>query len=222
MALNLQFPDPNEAEDDGLVAVGGNLSTEFLLAAYSQGVFPWFNEGEPLLWWSPNPRMVLFPKDFKCAKSLQQAIKSKKFSVKYDENFEEVIRRCAEVKRPGQSGTWITNEMIHAYIRLYHKGYAHSVETYQDDILVGGLYGVSLGKAFFGESMFYKESDASKIALFYLNELMLTWDFHFIDVQQSTSHLRRLGAVDIPRKKFLDLLEEALDYPTKIEKWKLV
>jgi leucyl/phenylalanyl-tRNA---protein transferase len=222
MALDIQFPDPNEAEDDGLVAVGGNLTADFLIAAYAQGIFPWFNEGEPLLWWSPNPRMVLFPKDFKCSKSLQQVIKSRKFKVRIDENFEDVIRSCAEVKRPGQRGTWITKDMIKAYTHLFQEGYAHSVETYQDDILVGGLYGISLGKAFFGESMFYIKRDASKIALFHLNELLLAWDFHFIDVQQSTNHLRSLGAVDIQRKNFLDLLKLALNNPTIKGKWSSV
>jgi leucyl/phenylalanyl-tRNA--protein transferase len=219
MAFEIQFPDPNEAEDDGLVAVGGNLSMEFLLSAYSQGIFPWFNEGEPLLWWSPNPRMVLFPNNFRCSSSLQQSLKSQKYNIKIDEKFEDVIQNCAEVKRRGQTGTWITNDMIEAYFKLHQEGYAHSVETYKGKRLVGGLYGVSLGKAFFGESMFYKERDASKIALFHLNELMLSWDFHFIDVQQSTSHLRSLGAVDIQRKQFLFLLKNALVYSTKKGKW---
>lgn len=219
MAFEIQFPDPNEAEDDGLVAVGGNLSLEFLLSAYSQGIFPWFNKGEPLLWWSPNPRMILFPKDFKCSKSLQQVLKSNKYVVRIDENFGTVIRKCATVERPGQTGTWITKDMISAYTHLHEEGYAHCVETYYENNLVGGLYGVSLGKAFFGESMFYEKTDASKIALFHLNELLLTWNFHFIDVQQSTSHLRSLGAVDIPRKKFLFILEKALVYTTKKGKW---
>lgn len=219
MIPDIQFPDPNEAEDDGLVSIGGDLSAEFLLSAYSQGIFPWFNEGEPILWWSPNPRMVLFPKDFKCSDSLRQILKSSRYSVRIDDNFEGVIRACAGIKRRGQTGTWITNDMIDAYTHLHKKGFAHSVETYHGNSLVGGLYGVSLGKAFFGESMFYKERDASKVALFHLNELMLTWDFHFIDVQQSTNHLRSLGAVDIPRRKFLLLLKEAVSFPTNAGKW---
>jgi leucyl/phenylalanyl-tRNA--protein transferase len=219
MALEIQFPDPNLAEDDGLVAVGGSLSSEFLLAAYSQGLFPWFNEGEPLLWWSPNPRMVLFPQDFKCAQSLKQTLKSGKFQVRIDENFEAVIKACAGVNRTGQKGTWITKDIVSAYIRLHKEGYAHSVETYYQRKLVGGLYGVSLGKAFFGESMFFLERDASKVALFHLNELMLSWDFDFIDAQQSTNHLKRLGGVDIARDKFLDLLMKTLKNPTKKGKW---
>ena len=222
MAFEIQFPDPNEAEDDGLVAIGGNLSMEFLLSAYSQGIFPWFNEGEPLLWWSPDPRMVLFPKDFKCSNSLRQTLKSQKYTIRIDENFEDVIHSCAEIKRKGQSGTWITRDMIRAYSSLHKEGYAHCVETYCENRLVGGLYGVSLGKAFFGESMFYKERDASKIALFYLNELMLSWDFHFIDAQQSTHHLRSLGAVDVPRENFLNLLKKALAYPSVNKKWSLM
>lgn len=217
--MEIQFPDPDAADDDGLVAVGGELSTEFLLAAYSQGIFPWFNEGEPILWWSPNPRMMLFPTDFKSSKSLLQTIKSRKFTIKIDVNFEQVIQKCAEVKRPGQRGTWITGDMIHAYSRLYKEGLAHSFETYSDGTLVGGLYGISLGKAFFGESMFYELRDASKVALYYLNQLMIEWDFDFIDVQQSTTHLRSLGATEIPRKKFLLLLKKSLANPTIKGSW---
>ncbi len=220
MASQIQFPDPNLAENDGLVAVGGNLSVEFLLAAYQQGLFPWYNEGEPILWWSPNPRMVLFPEDFKCSKSLEQNIRNKKFSVRIDEKFEDVIRNCALVKRKGQKGTWITNNMIEAYIALYYAGYAHSVETYSDNKLVGGLYGVSLGKAFFGESMFYTLRDASKIALFYLVKIIKNWNFKFIDVQQSTAHLRSLGAKDVGRKEFLVMLKDVLQSDTKKGRWK--
>ena len=219
MARKIQFPDPNQAEDDGLVAVGGELSSDFLLAAYSQGIFPWFNEGEPLLWWSPNPRMVLFPKNFKLSKSLYQTIKNGKYKLKIDENFREVIEGCSTVKRKGQSGTWITEDMVKAYTELHQEGYAHCVETYRDDQLIGGLYGLSLGKAFFGESMFHTEKDASKFALYYLNQLMLKWNYHFIDVQQSTPHLRSLGAVDVRRDEFLNRLKEALDFPTMKRMW---
>ena len=220
MALTIQFPDPREADDKGLVAVGGELSNDYLLAAYAQGVFPWFNEGEPILWWSPNPRMVLFPKDFKCSDSFMQTLRSNKYSVRVDEQFEEVIRNCAEVERPGQKGTWITKGMIKAYSQLHLDGYAHSVETYRNHKLVGGLYGVSLGKAFFGESMFHYERDASKVALYFLTRLMLKWDFHFIDVQQSTPHLKKMGAVDMERDQFLLKLEKALGFPTLKGKWK--
>lgn len=220
MALTVQFPDPREAENDGLVAIGGELNTEYLLAAYAQGIFPWFNRGEPILWWSPNPRMILFPENFKCSNSLMQILKSNKFSVRIDGRFEEVISKCAEVERPGQRGTWITKEMIQAYTKLHLDGFAHSVETYLNNDLVGGLYGVSLGKAFFGESMFHYVRDASKVALYYLNQLMLKWDFHFIDAQQSTSHMKKMGAVDVERDQFLSRLEKALKFPTARGKWK--
>ena len=219
MALEVQFPDPSQADNDGLVAVGGNLTTDFLLAAYAQGLFPWYNEGDPILWWSPNPRMVLFPDKFICSKSLQQILKSRKFTVRADTKFKEVIHACASVKRGKQEGTWITKGMIESYINLHHEGYAHSIETYFEDKLVGGLYGVSLGKAFFGESMFYHVNNASKVALFHLKELMLKWKFYFIDVQQSTKHLRSLGAEDIERDKFLRLLKDSLNFASKRGKW---
>jgi len=221
MTPEIIFPNPEEAEDDGLVAVGGNLSTEFLIAAYSQGVFPWFNEGEPVLWWSPNPRMVLFPGEFKCSKSLQQTIRSNKFEVSIDKVFRDVINSCSLVKREGQSGSWITDGMKKAYIELHNQGIAHSIETWQQGKLTGGLYGISLGKAFFGESMFHLVNDASKIALFYLVQLMLRWKFDFIDVQQSTNHLRSLGARDIKREHFLKILRDTLEHPTKKGKWNI-
>jgi len=219
MAYQIQFPDPNIADDDGLVAAGGNLSSEFLLAAYRQGLFPWFNKGEPILWWSPNPRMVLFPNDFKISRSLEQTLRSGKFSVKIDEKFEDVIVQCSLVERKGQHGTWITHDMMEAYIRLHHEGYAHSFETYIDDVLAGGLYGVSLGKVFFGESMFYIKRDASKIALYYLVKVMKDWDFHFIDVQQSTPHLKSMGAKDLDRTVFLKQLKDSLQTLTIQGKW---
>jgi leucyl/phenylalanyl-tRNA--protein transferase len=219
MALEIVFPNPEEAEDDGLVAVGGNLSSDFLIAAYSQGVFPWFNEGEPILWWSPNPRMVLFPSDFKCSKSLQQVIRSNKFEVKIDTVFNQVINYCSQVKREGQVGTWITEGIKKAYNELHQQGLAHSFETWQDGKLVGGLYGVSLGKSFFGESMFHLVNDASKIALYNLVQLMKKWNYDLIDVQQSTNHLKSMGARDIARKDFLIILKKSLEGPTKKGKW---
>ncbi len=221
MAFEVQFPDPNQADDDGLVAIGGNLSTEFLLAAYTQGLFPWFNEGNPILWWSPNPRMVLYPHKFKCSKSLKQILNKKMFTVKLDTHFDQVIRECATIRRTNQKGTWITKEMSDAYIGLHLEGFAHSFETYFEEKLVGGLYGLSLGKAFFGESMFYKLTNASKVALFYLCEYAKTNNFDFIDVQQSTTHMRSLGAEDIPREAFLDMLKNSLKHPTRKGKWKL-
>ena len=208
MAIEIQFPNPNLADDEGLVAVGGNLSIEFLQAAYQQGLFPWYNEGDPILWWSPNPRMVLFPEEFKCSKSLQQIIRSKKYTIRTDTNFECVIENCSSVKRRGQKGTWIIKDVIEAYTRLYQEGFAHSFETYRDNSLVGGLYGVSLGGAFFGESMFFLERDASKVAL-----------YSFIDVQQSTAHLKSLGARDMDRSEFLKVLKKALQLPGMKGKW---
>ncbi len=219
MAIQIQFPDPNLADDEGLVAVGGNLSVEFLLAAYQQGLFPWYNEGDPILWWSPNPRMVLFPSEFRYSKSLGQVIRRKRFTMKVDTNFETVIRQCSSVKRKGQKGTWITNDMINAYIKLYSEGYAHSVETYLNNTLVGGLYGVSLGKVFFGESMFFIEPDASKVALYYLVRIVNGMDFSFIDVQQSTAHLRSMGARNVDRAEFIEMLGSALQSPTRKGKW---
>jgi leucyl/phenylalanyl-tRNA---protein transferase len=219
MLHEVQFPDPNLAEDDGLVAIGGELSVEYLLSAYSQGLFPWFNEGEPVLWWSPNPRMVLFPADFIVSDSFKQTLRSGKFQIKIDTQFWEVIKNCSLKKRKGQSGTWITKDIIKAYTHLHEEGYAHSFETYKDGSLVGGLYGVSMGNAFFGESMYYLEKDASKFALFNLCKLLKEWNFNFIDVQQSTKHLKSLGAVDINRSKFLEMLKNALEYPTRKGKW---
>jgi len=213
------FPDPESADKEGLVAVGGDLSETALITAYSNGIFPWYSEGSVILWWSPDPRMILFPHKFKISHSLKQLIKQHKFKINVDSNFEAVIQNCAMVKRKKQSGTWITHEMQQAYIGLYKSGFAHSVETYYQGNLIGGLYGVSLGRAFFGESMFYLMPDASKIALYYLTEQLRKWNFHFIDAQQSTLHLKNLGAEDVPRKKFLELLKKSLEYPTMKGKW---
>ena len=213
------FPDPEMAEPDGLLAVGGDLSANRLLLAYSQGIFPWYSEGHPILWWSPNPRMLLFPKDFKRSKSLNRTVQSDKFQIKFDTNFEEVIDHCSKTSRKNQPGTWITEEMKNAYINLHKLGFAHSVETYLDEKLVGGLYGISLGGVFFGESMFHLVTDASKVALWHLVERTMEWDFDFIDVQQDTEHLRSLGAINIDRKKFLILLGESLRKETRKGNW---
>lgn len=220
MDYAIQFPDPNFAEDDGLVAVGGELSTAYLLSAYSQGLFPWYNQGEPILWWSPNPRMILYPDRFRLSKSLQQKIRSRKYSILTDTAFSQVIENCAKKERKEQHGTWITEDMMAAYKILHDLGYAHSVETYREGKLIGGLYGISLGKVFFGESMFFHETDGSKIALYGLCQLMEEWKFHFIDVQQSTMHLRSLGAEDVARETFLKELKKALQHKTKKGPWK--
>ncbi len=216
---DIVFPHPDLADGQGLLAVGGDLSPERLLFAYENGIFPWFSDGDPILWWSPDPRMILYPDDFKISKSLRQTIRNAGFEVRFDTAFEKVITNCAKVPRTGENGTWITSEMKEAYIELHKLGYAHSVETYHKGKLAGGLYGVSLGKAFFGESMFHIERDASKVALFYLIEKVKKWNFHFIDAQMETAHLKSLGAVTVPRHDFLKMLKEAVGHPTKRGKW---
>lgn len=218
VSFNL-FPDPDKADPDGLLAIGGNLSVNILINAYSQGIFPWYNKEMPVLWWCPDPRLVLFPEKLKISKSLRHTIKQKKYLVRIDNNFEKVIEYCASSKRKGQEGTWITKEMKDAYIKLYKEGYAHSFETYYNDKLVGGLYGVSLGRTFFGESMFYKMTDASKVALYYLVEQIKKWNFHFIDAQQSTQHMKMLGAEEISRKEFLRILKISLKESTIRGRW---
>jgi leucyl/phenylalanyl-tRNA--protein transferase len=213
------FPDPGLSKSKGLIAAGGNLEVSTLIQAYSKGIFPWFSKGSPILWWSPDPRMVLLPRKLRISKSLQQTIKSGKFEVRFDTEFERVIGNCARVPRRGQYDTWITRDMINAYIRLHSEGYAHSVETYHKGKLAGGLYGVSLGGIFFGESMFFFIRDASKVALHALVEKLILWDFDLIDAQQSTAHLKNLGAEDISRKEFLQLLKESLMKETKRGMW---
>jgi len=206
------FPDPSLAEPDGLLAVGGDLGPERLLTAYANGIFPWYSEHEPILWWSPDPRLVLFPQKLIVSRSLQQKIKKNVFSVRMDSNFEQVISACAETERRHEDGTWITDEMKIAYIELHRKGFAHSVETYFNGKLVGGLYGVSLGKAFFGESMFHTMTDASKVALYHLVEKAKEFGFIFIDSQVETTHMVSMGAELISRKKYLKLLNEAMTH----------
>ncbi len=180
MALEYIFPDPLKADAEGLVAAGGDLSVEALLTAYSQGIFPWFDKDSPILWWSPDPRMVLFPDKFKISVSYKQKIKSRKFTILIDRNFEEVIRQCAAVRRKGQKGTWITDDIIRAYTALHMEGYAHSFEAWHEGKLAGGLYGVSMGGAFFGESMFYNMTDASKVAFYHLVMLASKLDFAIV------------------------------------------
>lgn len=210
-----------EAEKEGLVAVGGNLSTDSLLLAYKSGVFPWFTPGDPILWWSPDPRLILLPENYKCSHSMRQVINSGKFEIKYDTNFVDVITNCSKVLRPNQEGTWISPEIIKAYKTLHRLGYAHSVETYYQGQLVGGLYGVLLGKAFFGESMFHFMSNASKFAFYHLVLKVKELGIYFIDAQQQTDHLKSLGARSIPRKEFLVVLEKALESPDRTELWSL-
>ena len=217
----IRFPDPTEAEPGGLLAVGGDLSPERLLLAYQNGIFPWYGEGDPILWFSSDPRMVFFPGDFKFSKTLLKTVSSGKFSVRADTDFAAVVENCAQVRRKGQSGTWITEEMKTAYGKLHSLGYAHSFETYREGKLVGGLYGVSLGGAFFGESMFHTETDASKVALFHLAKKCWQSGFDFIDSQVPTDHMRTLGGREISRKEFLSALESSLGKETLRGKWEI-
>jgi leucyl/phenylalanyl-tRNA---protein transferase len=216
---DMVFPPPDYADPSGLIAVGGDLSSERLLEAYRVGIFPWYSEDQPILWWSPDPRFVLKLDDFKISRSLRKTMRKRMFLVTFDRVFDEVIAACAQVPREGQSGTWITPEMEEAYITLHGLGYAHSVEAWFEGKLVGGLYGVSLGKAFFGESMFHSKTDASKVALAVLVEKLKTWGFHFVDSQMTTDHMHHLGAKEIPRRIFLKRLQSALRHSTKRGKW---
>jgi leucyl/phenylalanyl-tRNA--protein transferase len=216
----LVFPPPEYADPSGLLAVGGDLSPERLLEAYRSGIFPWYSEEQPILWWSPDPRCVLDLNDFRISRSLQRTLRKRIFTTTIDCAFEEVIRACATVPREGQVGTWITSEMEAAYIRLHGLGFAHSVECWFEGELAGGIYGVSLGKVFFGESMFHHKTDASKVALATLIERLKAWNFEFIDAQMATDHVLSLGAKEIPRRIFLKRLRSALRHPTKRWRWR--
>lgn len=213
------FPDPRGADPEtGLIAIGGDLLPERLVSAYAHGIFPWYNE-DPILWFSPDPRMVLCLPDLVINRTLQKNLVREKFEVRLDTVFAEVIQACATVERPDQDGTWITREMMDGYIALHELGYAHSVEAFFDGRLVGGMYGVSLGSAFFGESMFANENDASKVAFVHLVRQLEAWDFEFIDCQVHTEHLSRLGATEWRRHDFLDALDVALSRETRQGKW---
>ncbi|GMV91775.1 MAG: leucyl/phenylalanyl-tRNA--protein transferase [Candidatus Hydrogenedentota bacterium] len=218
---DLVFPPPHLAIEDGLLAVGGDLSVERLLLAYRSGIFPWYSEGDPLLWWSPDPRMILFPDELHVSRSLERVLKKGEFTVTMDTAFPSVIQACAEARGPRRDGTWITREMESAYCALHDAGYAHSVECWKDGALAGGLYGVSLGACFFGESMFSLATNASKVAFVRLVRQVAAWDFHFVDCQMHTPHLARFGAKEVARKQFLRLLRDGLDTPTRCGKWEL-
>ncbi|MEM7009276.1 MAG: leucyl/phenylalanyl-tRNA--protein transferase [Thermodesulfobacteriota bacterium] len=213
------FPDPREAEPNGLLAVGGDLSSERLLLAYRSGIFPWFSEGDPILWFSPDPRLVIFLDDLYVSTKLKKIIRSGQFEIRIDADFEQVIARCSKSERRGQDGTWITDDMINAYLELHTKGYAHSVETYHDGELVGGLYGVSLGGAFFGESMFFDMSNASKVALYFLVEALKSWNFQFIDSQVPNSHMKAMGGKELKREDFLKMLDKAMMSESRVGSW---
>jgi leucyl/phenylalanyl-tRNA--protein transferase len=205
------------AYPNGLLAAGGDLSPARLLDAYRHGIFPWFSEGDPILWWSPDPRMVLFPSEIKISHSLRKTLRNGHYEVRTDTAFEQVMRACA-APREGASGTWIVEEMVAAYCELHKMGYGHSVETWMDGELVGGLYGMALGRMFYGESMFSLRTDASKIALAHLSAQLKRWDFGMIDCQMHTPHLATLGAREIPRSEFITRLQ-ALIYQQPVGDW---
>jgi leucyl/phenylalanyl-tRNA--protein transferase len=217
----IAFPDPSLAEPDGLLAVGGDLAPERLVAAYALGIFPWFDEDTPILWWSPDPRLVLFPAELHVPRSLARTLRRGNVRITADRAFERVIRRCAEARRPGQRGTWITAGMAEAYGRLHALGLAHSFEAWEGDTLVGGLYGVSLGAAFFGESMFSDRPDASKLAFVRSVAFLASRGVELVDCQVRTEHLVRFGAREIPRAEFLRRLAAALERPTLRGPWEL-
>lgn len=217
----LDFP-PVEGAEDGIVAVGGDLSPERLLLAYQRGIFPWYSEEEPIIWHSPEERFVLMPDDLHISRSMRRVIHSGKFSITFDTNFSFVIQQCAQIERKEQDGTWITNDMIRAYTELHQFGYAHSAEVWSDNKIVGGVYGVSIGKCFFAESMFHTESNASKFAIIKLVEFLKQHDFLFIDAQVYTEHVATLGAKEIPRPVFIDLLQQGLQYKSMTGKWQSV
>jgi leucyl/phenylalanyl-tRNA---protein transferase len=216
---DLIFPPPDHAERDGLLAVGGDLSSERILLAYQMGIFPWYSEGQPILWWSPDPRLIFEPGRFHVSRSLRRTLNKKIFTVTFDRDFEGVIRACATVPRRGQHGTWITPEMQEAYIGLHRLGFAHSAESWFDGKLAGGIYGVSLGRVFFGESMFSTKTDASKAAMATLIDRLRDWKFDLFDAQMSTPHLKSLAGKEISRRVFLRRLRSALCHPTKKGRW---
>lgn len=220
-STDLRFPPVELASPEGLLAVGGDLRAERLLEAYRHGIFPWYNPGQPILWWSPDPRAVLFPNKLRVSRSLGKALRQKKFDVSLDTAFRDVIEACAQPrpKSPG-GGTWITPEMIEAYDVLHERGLAHSVESRRDGKLVGGLYGVALGHAFFGESMFSREADASKVAFVHLVRQLERWGFALIDCQLPSAHLFSLGAEEIRRRDFMARLEQALTPPGHRGRWR--
>ena len=210
LSQDATFPSARLANPDGILAIGGDLSQKRLLSAYSQGIFPWYTEGEPIIWWSPDPRTVLFPEQLHVSRSMRRILNRNPFSIKINHNFTEVIRLCQSVDRKNEQGTWITKEMINAYIGLHQAGYAHSIEVYQRKELVGGFYGIALGRCFFGESMFHIQPNASKYGFIKFVQQILKEGFLFIDCQISSHHLRSLGAHDIPRERYLILLKEGV------------
>lgn len=218
LSQELVFPNPFEADETGLLAVGGDLNVNRLLLAYSQGIFPWFNPEDPIMWWSPAWRPIFIPGEVKVSKSLKRTIRKNIFEIRMDTEFEQVMRACGDLRKD-KEGTWISEFMIESYVQLHKMGYAHSVECWQDNKLVGGLYGIALGKVFFGESMFHKVSDASKVAFFALSENLKEWGFKLIDSQVSNPHLESLGSMEIHRTVFMDMLAQAVKMDYRAGKW---
>jgi leucyl/phenylalanyl-tRNA--protein transferase len=220
IAEAVPFPEPEGADAHGLLAWGGDLRPERLLAAYARGIFPWYDE-DPILWFSPDPRMVLRPSELHVNRTLAKNLRRGLYEVRFDTCFEQVIAHCSEVPRPGQDGTWITDDMIEGYTELFRLGFAHSVESFEGNQLVGGMYGISLGAAFFGESMFSLRTDASKVAFVTLVRLLERWEFRFLDCQVHTDLTESLGATERPRSEFLAALRQALALPTRRGRWTL-
>jgi leucyl/phenylalanyl-tRNA--protein transferase len=207
LSKDLFFPPVSEADEEGILAIGGDLSPERLHLAYKNGIFPWFNEGDPIIWWSPDPRMVLFLDELTVSKSMRAVLNKNMFKVTFNQNFKDVISNCQKIKREGQNGTWISNEMIDAYCNLHDQGIAKSVEVWQDDVLVGGLYGIDLGHVFCGESMFSKVSNASKVAFIALVESLKEKKYKLLDCQVYNPHLESLGCREIDRQEFMSILK---------------
>jgi leucyl/phenylalanyl-tRNA---protein transferase len=221
LTRKLSFPHPDTADKDGVVAVGGDLSVERILLAYNTGIFPWpMSHEDPVFWFSPNPRWAIEPKKAHLPRSLRKEMRRETFEIRVDTDFAGVIFQCAEVNRPTQDSTWITLDMEAAYTKLHEEGWAHSVEAWRDNKLVGGLYGISIGGAFFGESMFASEPDASKVAFATLLGHLVKWEFDFVDCQTKTEHLQRFGAVAWPRKQFLERLATTRTKPTRKGPWR--
>lgn len=220
LSEHIDFPPPWFARSDGLLCVGGDLSPKRLLLAYKKGIFPWFSKNEPILWWSPDPRLVLFPENIRVSRSLNKTIRKNKYTIRVNTAFEQTILCCAKPRKKGEEGTWLIEDMIEAYIELHALGHAHSVEAWLGDRLAGGLYGVSIGRSFFGESMFSSEKDASKVALVALANLLRENKFDMIDCQVTTSHLLNMGAVEISRTKFIKILDQSVKKPVDSNIWK--
>ena len=215
----ITFPPVELADPVGIIAFGGDLSEERLLLAYRSGIFPWYSKGEPITWWSPDQRFVLYPQDFKIPRSLRKPLREKQFNITFDLDFKGVIEQCKSISRPGQEGTWITDEMMHAYIKLHESGYAHSVETWEDKKLIGGLYGISLGRCFFGESMFSKTTNASKLAFTTLVNKLIKREFGMIDCQVYTKLLSQFGAQQVSRNEYMEELKSNLEIESLKGSW---